>query len=665
MGKTQKTILLILTALVLAALAAVILTWHWGNYRERLRAIRSASKQREALVDTRALDTAEQLSQLAETHTEKGYAQEALRLGDYSVDATFAAALREAAENPAPLTPESRAITERMKRASAAVTADQNRIAQLNQQIAKAHANARDNLQQQHDLIEAQLELDQDELDDAHQDLIRAGGDKQASIQLLLDQHEASQKAAAAAQSTTSGAASSVPSVELTKSDSVVAEAQAWLSLNSKQKLLLQAQQNAFDRQSKLALAHDALAKTLSEEKAQKKIIPKKTRSSSKSAASPSTKGAPGAPEPSEGAAPPAAANAIGASDAANGAGGTPAASGDSNAATPTLSFLRDLTVDQKNLTQLDRRIENEQELATLYGNWISYVTVRKQAFLHGLFVAAFWILLIALFVFGANFIVQRFFSDLSPERRELHKLQAVVLFSVEALGIVLILLVIFGMPSNFATVVALAGAGLTVALKDFIVGFFGWFVLMGKDGIRPGDWVEINGVGGEVLEVGLFQTVLLETGNWTDADHPTGRKVTFVNSFAIEGHYFNFSTSGQWLWDELQVQVPQGADPYPIAEAIQKIVAEDTAANAQVAETEWQRVVPAYAKRTFSAAPSVSVRPEGGGVSILVRYLTQASERQEIRTRLYRALIDLLRRKNLPEPTPAAVATQPVTERK
>jgi len=26
---------------------------------------------------------------------------------------------------------------------------------------------------------------------------------------------------------------------------------------------------------------------------------------------------------------------------------------------------------------------------------------------------------------------------------------------------------------------VALAGAGLTVALKDFIVGFFGWFVLM------------------------------------------------------------------------------------------------------------------------------------------------------------------------------------------
>ena len=307
------------------------------------------------------------------------------------------------------------------------------------------------------------------------------------------------------------------------------------------------------------------------------------------------------------------------------------------------------MTIDQKNLSQLDKRIENEQELATTYGNWINFITVRKQAFLHGLLVSIFWILLIALFIFGANEAVQRFFSDLSPERRELHKLQAVILFAVEALGIAVILLVIFGMPSNFATVVALAGAGLTVALKDFIVGFFGWFVLMGKDGIRPGDWVEINGVGGEVLEVGLFQTVLLETGNWTDAAHPTGRKVTFVNSFAIEGHYINFSTSGQWLWDEFEVQVPKDADPYPLAESIQNIVAEDTAANSHEAETDWERAVPVFGKQKFSAAPFVSVRPTGGTVSIFVRYLTRATERTEIRARLYRAVIELLRQKSLP----------------
>src|SRR4029077_16458097 len=116
-----------------------------------------------------------------------------------------------------------------------------------------------------------------------------------------------------------------------------------------------------------------------------------------------------------------------------------------------------------------------------------------------------------------------------------------------------------------------------------------GWFVLMGKNGIRMGDWVEINGVTGEVVEIGPFHTVLLETGNWTDSGHPTGRRVTFTNSFAIEGHYFNFSTTGQWLWDELAVVLPTGKDPYPIVEAIRKKVEEATRESGQQAEQEWR----------------------------------------------------------------------------
>src|SRR5581483_9945564 len=119
-------------------------------------------------------------------------------------------------------------------------------------------------------------------------------------------------------------------------------------------------------------------------------------------------------------------------------------------------------------------------------------------------------------------------FSDPTSQRRRLVTLRAVLRFSLQALGVMFVLFVLFGMPSQMPTILGLAGAGLTVALKDFIVAFFGWFVLMGRNGIRVGDWVEINGVGGEVVEIGLLRTVLLETGNWTDSGHPTGRKVAF-----------------------------------------------------------------------------------------------------------------------------------------
>ena len=107
---------------------------------------------------------------------------------------------------------------------------------------------------------------------------------------------------------------------------------------------------------------------------------------------------------------------------------------------------------------------------------------------------------------------------------------------------------------------------------------------------------------------------MLLETGSWTDAGHPTGRRVSFVNSFAIEGHFFNFSTSGQWMWDELQVLIPAGQDPYPVIDGIQKLVEKETEANAKMAEEEWARATTRYRVQAFSAVAGSECAAHGGG---------------------------------------------------
>src|SRR5262249_6771943 len=179
-------------------------------------------------------------------------------------------------------------------------------------------------------------------------------------------------------------------------------------------------------------------------------------------------------------------------------------------------------------------------------------------------------------------------FGGMTAENKRIDTLRTVVKFGVQVIGALVILFIVIGMPTQTTTVLGLAGAGLTVAMKDFIVAFFGWFVLMGKNGLRVGDWVEINGVGGEVVEIGLLKTGLLETGNWSDSSHPTGRRVPFVKRFAIEGLFFNFTTSGQWMWDELQLLVPPGQDPYAVIDNVQKLVEKETAANSAKAEDEW-----------------------------------------------------------------------------
>src|SRR5438094_1108491 len=316
---------------------------------------------------------------------------------------------------------------------------------------------------------------------------------------------------------------------------------------------------------------------------------------------------------------------------------------------TALLKATKRRSADEKALAGFDKRVNDEKQLAEVYGNWIEVIAAKQRSVVHGVLTGLAVILGILLIGLFFDNWLERLLGRTSLDRRQVETLRTVTSVAVQFFAVLFILLVIFGPPSQLGTFLGLAGAGLTVALKDFIVAFIGWLVLMGKNGIRLGDWVEINGVTGEVVEIGPFHTVLLETGNWTDSGHPTGRRVTFTNSFAIEGHYFNFSTSGQWLWDELQLVLPAGQDRYPVVREIQKKVCAATKEGARHAEQEWRRATASREMSSFSVEPAISIKPVVGGVEVAVRYITRANERYQLRAKLYQDAVDLLSRKNVP----------------
>ena len=391
------------------------------------------------------------------------------------------------------------------------------------------------------------------------------------------------------------------------KAHTMLAVIRAWKALRDKKTLIEGARQEAADKAQRLTQRHTILAAQVEKEK------------ENREAAKQQAKGF---------------------------ATGSKASSRDESkaGAQTALDSLKQFSRDQKNLADQGRRIQDEQELSDTYASWIGLVDIRQRAALHNLIESLLWILVVALVVYMANRLIDRLFGTMNAENKRIETLRSVVKFAAQVLGAIVVVFIVFGMPSQTTTILGLAGAGLTVAGKVVIMAFFGWFLLMGRNGIRVGDWVEINGVGGEVIEIGLLKTVLLETGNWTDAGHPTGRRVSFVNSFAIEGHYFNFSTSGQWMWDELQLTIPADKDPYAVIDGLQKLVAKDTEANAHEAEQEWQHTTTRYHVQTFSAEPAINVRPSGSGVEVRVRYITRAYERHETRKRLYEAVVAMMR---------------------
>ncbi len=542
------------------------------------------------VIDENTLVTAQRLARLATTPEEIPLAQQAVQLADHELDLAFAGALRHIEAHPPVLSPAALAIQGRLTHAQQQLESDGDRVKRLTDALAKATEAAKPAIQDQLDLAQAQQQLDQDEATQANDDLMQAGGNEHQRIQTMQQEHEA------AARNRSATAPEGAPLGSL---KGLVGKVRQWMALRRKQRYLAWAGAHATDSAAQLSAGSRQLAADLAARKQQASAGP---------------------------------ASAAPASGAAAGATASLAAE------------TREIAAEQSRLTIRAQRVSARQRLAATYGQWDAVVATQAGALLHSCLIDVSIVLVALLLLLVIDRTLERLLGRAHVDRRQVATLRSIVGVSCQLAGVVVILLLLIGLPGQLGTMIGLAGAGLTVALKDFIIGFLGWFVLMGKNGIRVGDWVEINGVSGEVVELGIFHTVLLETGNWTDAGHPTGRRVTFTNAFAIEGHYFNFSTTGQWLWDELLLMVPFDRDAHAIADAIQKEVTQATADSTRQAEAEWQRAARGR-RANFTAQPGIAIRPapSGGGVEIAVRYVTRAADRYALRARLYQSAVQLL----------------------
>lgn len=546
------------------------------------------------IVDQRPWKTAETLAALAVSAEEREFAREAERLADHEVDQAFAQSLRQAsAETTRELKGEALTLQRRVTELQQTVKEDEARVAALTPKgglAAGGTAGSAGGAGVEGDDLEiakAQLGLDQDELSDSMEDLARESGDQRIKIQQELSSREAAMKKYDA-QVAEGDAQTAV--ISAAQYNTLAGQISAWWAQRSRRRLIAQAEQLARADVAALTADHARL-------EAESKTAEANTTVSK--------------------------------------------AAGESSS--DRVKELRRMAAQRNILSIIDDRLGAQQQLVTLYVRWGKQVELQHKIVLHLMLQSLIWIATIFLLTLLAGWALQVALDRMWQDRRQRQTLRTILNVGTQLIGLLLVLLVIFGTPAQMPTILGLATAGLTVVFQDFIIAFCGWFVLMGRNGIRVRDWVEIDGVGGEVVKVGLFRTWLLETGNWTANGHPTGRRVSFLNGFAIRGKYFNFSTAGQWMWDEIKVSIPPGAQAYPLIEKIREAAVKATESDAKMAEEEWKRVTHEEGLPRFSATPSVDMRPAGAGVDIVVRYVTRAAVRLETRNRLFGTVVELM----------------------
>jgi len=585
MNRSRRVIVLILLLLLAVTLVGAFMTRGVMAYLPFLQARKGSwtgAYVPLGIVDQRPWQTAAALAALAQSAEEKKIGREAERLADHEVDQAFSQSLRQASLAKPTLNGKALALQQRVNELQETIKNDEARIASLSARAGTKPAAGAISNTSDLEIAKAQLSLDQAELADSIEDLARESGDQRVKLQQELAARQAAMKRYRENTSTDEGQ-TAVASAEQYRT--FAQQLSTWRSLRKRKDLLAQAQQLA--KADVAALSGDE-----EQMKAEAAVLAAK---------------APGE-SPSE-----------------------------------RIERLQRLSAQQNILSILHDRLGAQQQLEDLYRRWGEQVELQQKIVIHLILQSVAMIAAICILVLLAGWGLQVAMARMVRDPRQRQTLKTVLNLGTQLVGLLLVLLIVFGVPQQMPTILGLVTAGLTVVFQDFILAFCGWFVLMGPNGVRVRDWVEIDGVGGEVVQLGLFRTWLLETGNWTAHGHPTGRRVSFLNGYAIRGKYFNFSTVGQWMWDEIKVNAPPGTSIHPLLKGIYEATVKITEADAKMAEMEWKRVTHEEGSPQFSAMPSVNLRPAGAGVDIVIRYITRAGVRVETRNQLFSMIVELM----------------------
>ena len=310
---------------------------------------------------------------------------------------------------------------------------------------------------------------------------------------------------------------------------------------------------------------------------------------------------------------------------------------------------LDEITNNFKHVSSLALPLSKQAVLFNLYksnlARWRSVVKTEYAADLRSL--------LIRLVVFGSVVAVVIVLSQIwrravfryvrDPRRRyQFLLLRRIILWIAIAITIAFALATEIG---SIATFAGLITAGLAVALQNVILAIAGYFFLIGKYGVRVGDRVQISGVTGDVIDIGLVRLHLMEISG-VDADRqPTGRVVVFSNAvvFQPSASFYKQIPGTNFVWHEVSLTLAPETN-YSVAEkrvldAVEKVYAEyQDAIEAQHREME----------RTLSVAvavpkPRSRLRLTQTGLEVVIRYPVELESATDIDDRITRELLKSL----------------------
>lgn len=182
---------------------------------------------------------------------------------------------------------------------------------------------------------------------------------------------------------------------------------------------------------------------------------------------------------------------------------------------------------------------------------------------------------------------------------------------------------------SNLTVAFGVAGAGIAFALQEVFASLAGWIAISFGNFFKIGDRVQLGGIIGDVIDVGMLRTTLMECGEWINGDLYNGRIVRVANSFVFKEPVFNYSGDFPFLWDEIVIPIRHGSDIEYTQRLFEEIANRCVGEFTLGVETKWKALVQKYPIENAQLVPLVTKTFNHNWIDFTIRYVVDFKKRR------------------------------------
>jgi small-conductance mechanosensitive channel len=238
---------------------------------------------------------------------------------------------------------------------------------------------------------------------------------------------------------------------------------------------------------------------------------------------------------------------------------------------------------------------------------------------------------------------VNRFVADATARYRG----RKFVAFLGYVLAIVVVATIFSAKLGGLTVAFGVAGAGVAFALQEVIASAAGWVAVSVGGYYSAGDRVQLGGIKGDVIDVGILRTTLMEVGQWVDGDLYNGRIVRVANSFVFKEPVFNYSGDFPFLWDEITLPVRYGSD-WEFTRSILTQVVDEICKDYAIQSAEaWKQAVDRYRLEDARIAPMITLAATDNWIQFTIRYIVDYRQRRVVRDRLFTRILEEVDKSN------------------